>query len=186
MRTSMGVLIAAGTLMGAAATPTSAAPVGAVVAPFSAYSTSVNWSVGGLSLHCPVSTATGEVLGAGPGPVARVRTLTLGSLTKPCNTALGGLDPVVAATPLSAFAQTVDPGTGATTGYVTGVRVSFRVSSCSFEVTGSLAFARSGATAAVFDSATHRPTVSNASPGCAGAVPNGSPVAVDATYVLTP
>ncbi|MFB8028885.1 hypothetical protein ACFQ6U_35230 [Streptomyces sp. NPDC056465] len=141
------------------------------------------WGINGyIPMTCPSSAVRGDLASA-PGATG-VQVGTIAPLTwSGCSSPFGPMNPVAdTSTPWKLVADSHTVGT--TSGYVSGVRLTLTMLTCSMVASGRLAFTYTNSTARmkVHVDGAYGITVQEASPGCAGLAAVGDTWSYDATY----
>lgn len=167
---------AAAVALNIAVTPAMAAPAVWTVGPttpavFGANSTDMVFWLGQVPQTCPSLPVKGSLFSAtgAPGHVGNITSMVFGSPGNPCTTALGPVTPVAdASAPWKIMATKYNAETGVTSGYVTGIKIKFRVLTCSANVTGELTmtYTSSRGVMALSGDPDHQLVLSDSTPGC--------------------
>ncbi|MER5554521.1 hypothetical protein ABT001_23075 [Streptomyces sp. NPDC002793] len=154
---------------------------------FSANSGTVTLILNGIPMTCTSSAAQGNLASA--AGTTNVTVGTIAPLTwSGCTSPFGPVTPVAdTSTPWKLNANTYSAGV--TNGYISGVKATLKVLTCTFTVTGNVVakYTNSTGVLAVSNNTTYKLTVATASAGCAGiAAPGNTPTYTTNYNAVTP
>ncbi|MFE0085676.1 hypothetical protein [[Kitasatospora] papulosa] len=154
---------------------------------FSASSGTVTLSLNGIPMTCTSSAASGNLASA--SGTTNVQVGTIAPLTwSNCTSPFGPVTPTAdTSTPWKLNANTYSAGV--TNGYISGVKATLKVLTCTFTVTGNVVakYTNSTGVLAVSNNATYKLTVATVTAGCAGIAAVGNNPTYTANYnAVTP